>query len=119
MLHITNHSSFRNRSKRQDISDHQIGFFTTKHELTGVHPLGGNEEFLLVLVTERMTEGDASKRRTAAWIVDDLGDDSFEVTVAFAEVEAPESGWTFAVVCVGFEDGACSLTLCSDNTSHY
>jgi len=51
--------------------------------------------------------------------VDDVGDDSFEVTVAFAEVEGTETGGAFAVVGVGFENGTCSLTLGTDDTTHF
>ncbi|KAL8159875.1 hypothetical protein V2J09_001412 [Rumex salicifolius] len=59
MLDIANNSSFRDRSQRQDISDHKIRLLTTVDELSGVHSLGGDEELLLVLVAEGMTEGDA------------------------------------------------------------
>lgn len=50
--------------------------------------------------------------------MDDLGNDTFEVSVSFAEVEASEFGGALAVVGVGLEDGACSLTLSSDDTTH-
>jgi len=71
-----------------------------------------------MLVPERVPESDASKRRTASGIVDDLGDDAFEVAVALAEIEAPEPRRTLAMVRVGLEDGACSLTLSSDYATH-
>ena len=118
MLDVTDNSSFGDSSKRENISDNESGFLTAVQELSGVHALGGDEELLLLLVTERMTERDASQRSSASWIVDDLCDDALEVTVSLAEIEAPEFGGALAVVSVGLEDGTCSLTLSSDDTTH-
>ena len=50
--------------------------------------------------------------------MDDLRDDTLEVTISLAEVEAPELGGALAVVSVRLEDGTCSLTLGSDDTTH-
>lgn len=116
---VTNHSPFGNRPERQDISDHQVGLFAAKDELAGVHALGGDEEFLLVLVAEGVAEGDSGERRAAARVVDDVGDDAFEVAVALAEVEAAEAGGALAVVGVGLEDAAGSFTLCADDPTHF
>jgi hypothetical protein len=66
-----------------------------------------------------MTESDLSKRCTATWIVDDVGDDTFEVAVAFAEVEGTETGEDLSMVGVGLENGTCSLTLITDDTTHF
>ena len=59
VLNVANDSSFRDRSKGQHISNHKGSFLTTIHELSGVHTLGGDEQFLLFLVTERVAENDA------------------------------------------------------------
>ncbi|XP_012435408.1 uncharacterized protein LOC105762032 [Gossypium raimondii] len=94
LFDVANNSSFGDRSKRQHISDHKGGLLTTLHELSGVHTLSGDEQFLLLLVTEWVTEHDASLGRTAAWVVDNIGDDAFEVVVSFTEVEAAKMGGT-------------------------
>jgi len=118
VLDVANNSSFRDRPQRQDISDHKVGLLTTVDELAGVHSLSGDEELLLVLVSEGVTEGDARKRRTTPGIVDDLGDDALGVSIALAEVEGAELSRAFAMVSVGLEDRPCSLTLSSDHPSH-
>ena len=50
--------------------------------------------------------------------MDDLGDDALQVAVALAEVEAPEASWALAVVGVGLEDRARTLTLSANDTTH-
>jgi len=116
---VADNSTLRDGSDREDIADHEIGLFAAIHELTGIHALGGDEELLLVLEPERVSEGDAGQRGAPTRVVDDLGDDSLEIAVALAEVEAPEPRRTFAVVGVGLEDGAGTLTLSSDHTTHF
>lgn len=65
-----------------------------------------------------MAEGDLGERRAAARVMDDVGDHALEVAVALPEVQAPEASRALAVVRVGLEDRACSLTLRTDHTSH-
>jgi len=60
VLDVADNSSLGDRSERQNISDNESGLLTAVQELSGVHTFGGDEELLLLLVTERMTEGDAS-----------------------------------------------------------
>lgn len=71
-----------------------------------------------MLVPERVAEGHLGQRRTTSWVVDDIGDDALEVPVALAEVERPEAGGALAVVGVGLEDGARTLTLSADHATH-
>ncbi|MEB2874895.1 hypothetical protein VKX94_10855, partial [Lactobacillus helveticus] len=80
MLDVADNSSFRNRSKRENISNDESSFLTAVQELTGVHTFGGDVELLLFLETERMTESDTSKMSTTTRIVDDLRHDALEVT---------------------------------------
>lgn len=115
---IADNGTFRERSERKDVSDHQIRLLSTEDELARVHTLGGDEELLLVLESEGVAEGDSGERRTTPWVMDDLGDYALEVPVPLAVVEAPEPCRTLAVVGVGLEDGTSSLTLCPDDSSH-
>lgn len=118
VLDVADDSSLRDRSERQHIADDQIGLLPTVDELASVDSLSGDEELVLLLVSERMAEADSGERGSATRVVDDLGDDALEVAVALAEVEAAESGGTLAVVGVGLEDRPCTLTLSSDDSSH-
>lgn len=52
-----------------------------------------------------MAEGDASKRSTAARVVDDRVDDPLQVAVPFAVVKGAEARRALAVVGVVFEHG--------------
>jgi len=118
VFNVANNSTFRDRSERKNIANHEIGFLSAENELASVHAFGGDKELLLVLESEGVAERDSSQRRTATWVVDDLGDHALQVAVALAEVEAAEPSWTLAVVGVGLEYGPSTLTLSSDHTTH-
>lgn len=100
VLHITNHSTFRDGSDGEHITDNKIGLLPAVDELAGVHTLGGDEELLLVLVAEGVAEGDAGKRGTPARIVDDLADHALEVAISLAEVQRAKPGRALPVVGV-------------------
>ena len=118
VLNVADHSSLGDRSDRQDVSDYQIGLLPTVDELAGVNSLRRNEQLILLLVPEGVAEADSGQRGSTTRVVDDLGDDSFQVAVALAEVEGAEAGRALAVVGVGLEDRTRTLTLSSDNTPH-
>ena len=117
MLHVTNHSSFRDRFEKQNILDHQSSFLSTVHELSSVNPLC-HEQLVLLLVTERVVENDLGQRSTATQVVNDLRHHSFQVPVALTKVETAEPRQTLAVVGVGLEDGPSTLTLSVNHTTH-
>ncbi|GER39561.1 60S ribosomal protein L2 [Striga asiatica] len=118
MLHVADNGTLRDRSEWEDIADHKIGLLAAVDELAGIHALGGHEKLLLMLEPEWVAENNAGERRSAARVVDDLGDHALQVAVALAEVEGPETSRALAVVGVGLEHGSSSLTLCTDNTTH-
>lgn len=119
MLHVANNGTFGNRSKRQNVSDDEISLLAAVDELAGVHALGSDEELLLVLKAEGVAEGNACERRAAPWVVDDLGNDTLQVTVALAEVKGAEARRSLPVVGVRFEDGTRTLTLRPNYASHF
>jgi len=65
-----------------------------------------------------MAESDLGERGTATGVVDNVGDHSLQVAIAFAEIEAAEPRRSLAVVGVGLENGARTLTLCANYPSH-
>lgn len=119
VLHITNNSSFRNGPNGQNITHNKVGLFAAVDKLTRVQTFGGHEKLLLFLVPKRVSERDLRQWGPTTRVVDYVGDHAFEVAISLAEVEAAKPGWALAVVCVGFEDGACSLTLGSDYSPHF
>lgn len=118
MLHVANHSSFRNRSERQHIANNKSSLFPTIHELTSVHTLGGHEQLVLLLVSEGVAESDPGERCTATRVVNDLSDHALQVPIALTKVEAAEPCWSLAMVGMGLEHRPSTLTLSSDYTTH-
>lgn len=118
VLNVANDSTLRDGSKRKNVANHKSGLASAVNELAGVHTLGSDEELLLVLVAEGMAEGDAGEGSATAGVVDDIGNDALEVAIALAEVEAAEASRALAMVRVGAENGASTLTLSSDHTPH-
>jgi hypothetical protein len=118
VLDVADDGSLGDPAERKHVADGERGAAATVDELARVHALGGDEELLLVLVPERVAEGDLGERRAAARVVDDVGNDALEVPVALAEVEGAEPGGALAVVGVGLEDGPRTLTLSTDDATH-
>lgn len=118
VLDVADNSSFGDGSEGKDVADDEGGLLTAVDELAGVDSFGGDEQLRLLLVPEWVAERDLGEWRASTGVVDDVGDNTLEVTVALAEVEAAEPGWALAVVSVGLEDGPSTLTLCSDDSSH-
>jgi hypothetical protein len=118
VLDVADDGSLGDPPERQHVADGESGAAAAVDELARVHALGGDEELLLVLVAERVAEGDLGQRRAAAGVVDDVGDDALEVPVALAKVEGPEPGGALAVVGVGLEHAPRTLTLRADHAAH-
>ena len=104
VLNVTNDSSFRERSKRKDIPNHEISLLSTVNELTRVHTLCCYVKLLLQLVPERVTERDSSEWSTTPWVMDDVCHNPFQVPISLAKVQRPEPSRTLTVVGVGLED---------------
>lgn len=118
VLNVADDSTFRDGSDWKDIANDESGLLATVDKLAGVHALSGDEELVLLLVAEGVAEGDLGEGGATPGVVDDVGHHALEVAVALAEVEAAKPGRALAVVGVGLEDGARTLTLSSDHSSH-
>lgn len=118
VLDVADHGALGYRPDREHVADGERGAAAAVDELPRVHPLRRDEQLLLVLVPERVAERHLGERRAAAGVVDDVGDDALEVAVALAEVEGAEPRGALAVVGVGLEHGARTLTLRADHATH-
>jgi hypothetical protein len=85
-FNIANNGTFREGDKRQDISYCELGLLSTVNKLSSVHSLSGNEKFLLVLVFVGMSEKDSSKRCSTSWIMDNLFDDTLDVSMSLSKI---------------------------------
>ena len=54
-----------------------------------------------------------------ARVVDDILDDALDVAVPLGVVDGPQGGGALPVLGVGLEDGAGTLPLGADNTTHF
>ena len=80
--------------------------------------LSGHEELLLDLVPVGIPEVSDGEGGTTAGVMDDVLDDSLDVAVPLGEVDGTESRLALPVLGVGHEDGAGTLPLGADNTTH-
>ena len=71
------------------------------------------------LVAVGIPEVDNGERRTPARVVDDILHDALDVAIPLGVVDGPESGGPLPVLGVGLEDGAGTLPLGADNTTHF
>jgi hypothetical protein len=103
VLYVADHGTFRDGSDRQNVTNDESRLLAAVNELAGVHTLGRYEQLVLLLVPERVSEGDLGKWSSTTRIVNNIGHDSFEISISLAEIEASEPCRSFAVVGVGFE----------------
>lgn len=86
--------------------------------LSRMHALCSTHEVLLHFVTVGIPESDLGKRCTTASIVNDVCDDSLDVTVTLCGIKTPEASLSLPVGGVGPEDRPTTLTLCSNYAPH-
>ena len=106
--------------ERQHIADGEGRLLAHIDVLAGVHAFSGDEELSAVLIVVGVTEDDLGERSPAAWVVDDLLDDTTEVSrqvrmvalpFTFGEVEVPELCWSHSPDGVGLKDASLALSL--------
>uniref|UniRef100_T1E302 Putative secreted protein n=1 Tax=Psorophora albipes TaxID=869069 RepID=T1E302_9DIPT len=118
LLQVAHDGTFGHQTDWQNVSDLQLGALSAVHELAGVHTFGGNEELLAQLELVAVTEVDDRQRGTTTWIMDDLLDDSLQVTVTFGIVEGAQFWLSLSLLGVGSEDGPGTFTLCTNDAPH-
>lgn len=119
LLEVADDGSLGHVGHGQDVADGQGSLLSCVDELTGVHALDGKEELLVLLELVGVAEDDASERSTTSLVVDDLSDDTLEVSVPLSEVTNSVLGLALAVVSVSSEDAiGATPSLCSNNTTH-
>jgi len=111
---VTDGSTFGDLVDGKDVTGGQRSFSTGVDELTSVHTFDSEEMVVLKSVLIRVSEDDLSKGSTTAGIVDDLSDNTLNVTISFSEIENSESSGSDSVMLVGLEDG---VLLTSSTTS--
>jgi hypothetical protein len=111
-LNVADNGSLGNCREGEDISYGKSGLLSTVNELTGVHTLRGDHEFVVPLVTVSVEELDAGNGGTTTGIVQDLLDDSADISVLLSIVNRTKLHGSLASAGVSLEDGRLTLPLC-------
>jgi len=118
LFNVANDGTFREVANRNDVTDAQLSLSANIEELTSVKAFSGDESLSIDLVLVRVSELNLSKRSTTTRIVDDLLDETLQVTVSLGEIVDAMSSRSLSVFVVALEDGTFTLSLSSNNTTH-
>jgi len=87
LLNAANDRSFGELAHGENISNIESSLLATVDEGAGMETFCGNESFRTEFVTVRVAEDDAGKRSATARVVDDLLNDTANVTIPFCKIE--------------------------------
>jgi len=117
-LEIANNRTLRDLVDWQNVADSQLSGLTAVDELTSVHTLGSDEVGLNQLVSVWVTEDNTGNWSTSTWVVEDILDNTLDITVSLGVVESSQLGSSLSVSSHSLEDVRTTLTLCSNDSSH-
>jgi len=118
LFDVGHDSTFGHGSQWKDVTDGQRGLLSSVDELSSVHSLVGDESLMVDSELVGVTESNTGKWGTSSGVVDDVLDNTADVTVTLAVVEGSELGWVLSKTSVGSEDAASTLSLVADDSSH-
>jgi len=118
LLEVADDGTLGHLADGDDVAHSQLSLPTAVDELAGVHAFASNEQLLPGLVAVRIAEVDDGQGCATAGIVDDVLDDTLDVAIALGKVDWPELGGALAVLGVGDKDGARSLPLGANHSTH-
>lgn len=101
LLHVRHHCTFRYGAQRQNIPNGQSSFLASIDKLPAVHALVGNEGFCVEFEAVRITELHFGQRCASTGIVDDVFDDTSNVTVLLCEIKGSELCWSLVQARMG------------------
>jgi len=117
-LNVANDCSLRDGVKREHVSDDKSGLLSGVDELSGVHALSGDKELVVLSVLVAVVELDLGEGGTTSGVVDDVLNDSTDVSVPLGVVVDTKLGRTLTSTGMGAEDSSLSLTATGNNLSH-
>jgi len=103
-FNVTDGSTFGDLVDGEDVTGGEGSFMSAVDELTSVHAFSSQEVGSLESIFIGVSEDDLGEGSTTAGIVEDLSDDTLDVTILLSEVENSESSGSDSVVLVGLED---------------
>lgn len=117
LLHVADNSSFWDGAEREHVADVQRGILAGVDELASVHALVGDEGLGVKLVPVRVAERHLCERCSTARVVDDVLDDTTDVSMALGVVVGPELRGSLVEANVRSEDRAAALPLVANDTT--
>jgi hypothetical protein len=118
LLDVGDDGTLGHGAQGQDVADGQGSLLSGVDELASVHAFVGNEGLGHLLESVGVAEDDLGEGSTATSVVDDVADDTTEVSVALGIVEVAELGRGLVQARVGSEDGSTTLALVANNSTH-
>jgi len=115
---VADNGSLGDRGKRQDITARKTGLLTAVDELTAVHTFGTEEQFIVALVSVMVHELDAAHGSTSTGVVQDLLDNTSDVTLLLSVIKRSELDGALSCAGMRTEDRRLTLSLCLDVLSH-
>jgi len=103
-FNVTDGSTFRDLVDGKDVTGGEGSFISAVDVLTSVHSFSSQEVGSLESILIGVSEDDLGEGSTTAGIVEDLSDDTLDVTILFSEIEYSESSGSDSVMLVGLED---------------
>ena len=117
LLNVGEDGTLRNGAEGKNVTNVQRGLLTSVDELTGVETFVSNEGLLTLLVLVRVTEDNLSKGSTSTGIVDDLLDDTTDVSVTLSVIEVSKLSSSLSQTGMRGEDRTSTLSLIANNTT--
>lgn len=119
LLYVAHYGTFGQQTDGQDVSDGQLRAATGIDELSGEHTLGGDECLDLLAGRRGVVEYHLRQGRSTSWVVNDGLHQSLHVSVALCVVQDAVLGCSSSVMRVRLEDTSSSLTLSTNDTTHF
>jgi hypothetical protein len=115
LFDVADNGTFGAGGDGQNVTDVQGSLLAAVDEWTSGETFSGDESLGVLLVSVRVSEENGSQGSTSTSVVDDVLDDTPDVTVSLGEVQRPQLGRVLPVVGVGLEDTT-ALSLVSDDS---
>lgn len=119
-LHIAHKGSFGNLSDRQNISYGKSSLGSAVDVLARVHALSGEEVLLVLFETIRVSEGHVGHWGASSTVMDDLFDNSSDITISLGVIQVSELRLSHTEMAVCFENTLLvTSSLTSNNSTHF
>jgi len=111
-LNVAHNGSLWNSRERKTVSYSKSSLLSAVDVLSSVHSLSSKHKLIITLVTVSVEELNLCNRSSTTRIMDDLLDNSADVSVLLSEVKSTKLYSSLAGTGVSLEDGRLTLSLC-------